>query len=86
MKLARIGWLPYNGGLEERENMTLAEWSKSAGVTPIIPKQFNSRVIPDTKQIADVRTWLWDLSDYVVSSVSGGSIWLMPRNVIVEQK
>lgn len=65
--------------------MTLRQWCVSAGVTPIIPKHFNSRVIPDTNQIAPMRTRLWDLSDYLVSSVTGGSIWLVPRNTIVEQ-
>lgn len=25
------------------------------------------------------RTYAWDLADYVVSSVSGGSLWFLPR-------
>lgn len=36
-------------------------------------------VVPDTDAIRQVRTSLWSLEDYRVSSVSGGTIWLIPR-------
>jgi hypothetical protein len=26
-----------------------------------------------------IRTWAWDLDDYLVSSVQAGSIWFVPR-------
>jgi hypothetical protein len=36
-------------------------------------------VVPDCDAIRQIRTYLWNLSDYRVSSVTGGSIWLIPR-------
>jgi hypothetical protein len=62
--------------------MTLREWCSITGVRPIIPKHFNDRVVPDTAGIIDNRVDLWHLDDYVVSAVTGGSIWLHPRHVI----
>lgn len=36
-------------------------------------------VVPDDQTIAHVRTYLFRLDDYIVSSVTGGTIWLIPR-------
>ncbi len=63
--------------------MTLRDWYLNTGVRPIIPKHFNDRVVPDTAGIMDCRADLWHLDDYMVSAVTGGSIWLHPRHVIL---
>jgi hypothetical protein len=41
-----------------------------------------SKVVPDFEH--DNRWMLWRLTDYVVTSVSGGSIWLSPRRAETE--
>lgn len=61
--------------------ITLAEWLKWPGPskhTPVIDHP-PSIGIHDTRDIDQDRTWLFALSDYPVSSVSGGVIWLLPR-------
>lgn len=62
--------------------MTLNEWSEIADRKPYqtlaLPNVF---WIPDTIQLQDsgMRSLLWSLSDYLVSSVTGGTIWLVKR-------
>jgi hypothetical protein len=62
--------------------MTLKQWLKNPGAsdyTPIL-SHAPSVGIHDTRAIDQVRTYLWGLSDYWVSSVTGGVIWLMPKD------
>jgi hypothetical protein len=65
--------------------MTLQEWAKGQPVAVTRHhKYFNSFWVPDAANLVD-RGAAWGLSDYVVSSVTGGTIWFSPRNPIVEQ-
>lgn len=59
---------------------TLEKWFKAlgAGVSPIMTHA-PCVGIHDTRAIEKVRTYLWDLCDYYVSSVAAGVIWLLPR-------
>lgn len=60
--------------------MTLAQWLKGIGSNAYAPIVTGPGVgIHDTPHIAYTRTYLWDLSDYYVSSVQAGVIWLLPR-------
>ncbi len=63
--------------------MTLAQWAKFTGKVVHDHKHSD---ITGAKWVADYygepeeyRADLWRLEDYVVSSVLGGSIWLVPR-------
>ncbi len=66
--------------------MTLQEWSIrfdrviNSGKNGAfwLPDSFSFVEIQETK----ARNELWNLSDYIVSSVSGGTIWLIPHNEI----
>ncbi len=60
---------------------TLAQWSKQTGILPTHPtteRQAVSVVI-EPSELNPLYNKLWDLSDYVVSSVSGIVVWLTPR-------
>jgi hypothetical protein len=57
--------------------MTLAQWARGNGAT--VHTHGNAVWVVDDRRIEHARTQLWDLTDYVVSSVSGGSVWLVPR-------
>lgn len=64
--------------------LTLAQWLDSVDrpgfAAHIAAKRINGAVyIPDCTHIEHMRTYLWSLSDYLVSSVSGGSVVLIPR-------
>ena len=64
--------------------MTLKEWEKLADRTAFKLHNYdNGLFIPDTIGLQDsgLRPLLWQLSDYVVSSVTGGTIWLSIRRV-----
>ena len=53
--------------------MTLFQWSEVNNV--FVVSRGAARLVPQT-----VGNWeLWKLKDYLVSTVSGGTIWLMPR-------
>ncbi len=61
--------------------MTLEEWLKDS---PVVGRMMpnGEYALPDVLSGAEHRTRAWDLhhlSDYVVTSVIGGSIWLVPR-------
>ena len=59
--------------------MTLAQWLKGIGSNAYSPIVTGPGVgIHDTSHIEHTRTYLWDLSDYYVSSVQAGVIWLLP--------
>jgi hypothetical protein len=63
--------------------MTLEQWRNSYethSTGRFHPK--GAYVRPDSSDIEHGRTWLWALSDYLVSSVTGGSIWLVPRQEV----
>ncbi len=61
--------------------MKLDQWLKNPGADKYAPiiKANGCVGIHDVGPIEQVRTYLWDLSDYFVSSVSGGVIWLVPK-------
>lgn len=62
--------------------MTLQKWANGIGMHGVtVGEKGDARYIVDTREIEHSRTWLWDLEDYIVSSVSGGTIWLIPRVV-----
>jgi hypothetical protein len=57
---------------------TLREWLRAwTTVRPII-SHIPLVGIHDVKAIEHGRTWLFDLQDYRVQSISGGVIWLAP--------
>jgi hypothetical protein len=60
--------------------MTLAEWSEWADV-PVRVKG-EARLVADAETRGMCRTSLWHLDDYLVSSVSAGTIWLTPRQAV----
>lgn len=61
--------------------MTLEQWLKNPGADKLRPiiDHAPSIGIHDTRAIEHVRTYLWDLSDYRVSSVQAGVVWLTPK-------
>ncbi len=64
--------------------MTLDKWLKQPGADKYEPFRANAGYvgIADVPAIGHVRTYLWDLSDYRVSSVQAGVIWLVPKKVV----
>lgn len=60
------------------ETLTLAQWLEG---WPYRGRQFGeySFAVPDSAHDERYRSQAWRLSDYLVSSVSGGSIWFFPR-------
>lgn len=58
--------------------MTLAGWAEQSKYAP---KHWKNGVytVPQVEP-EDSQRLLWRLSDYLVSSVTGGSIWLIPRH------
>jgi len=66
---------------------TLSEWHKSAGpkAERLIESHLPSIGVHDTRNIDHVRTFLWALSDYHVSTVSGGVIWLVPTKAFEDR-
>jgi hypothetical protein len=60
--------------------MTLAEWAKGWPYVVRPLKDGDTAVFtPDSAHDEAYRAKAWHLSDYRVSSVSGGSIWFIPR-------
>ena len=62
--------------------MTLREWENLADRHAfILQGKDKAYWIPDTIGLQDsgLRPLLWRLSDYLVSSITGGTIWLVPR-------
>lgn len=61
--------------------ITLAQWLKNTRAVPVSDSRHLPAIgIRDDRTIDHDRTWLWALSDYRVTSVSGGTIWLMPKS------
>jgi len=57
--------------------MTLAQWLEKS---PVVGKVYDKGVYTIPDQLPDdLRRELWNLSDYRVSSVTGGSIWLTKK-------
>jgi hypothetical protein len=75
-----------DGGHEKKaqSSMTLDEWVKLSPIKPI--QRGEAIVVPDSSLINDIRPQLWNLSDYFVSSVQGGAIWLIPNSLGSEKK
>src|SRR5688500_11101767 len=74
----RARGLGASGGEGEGERMTLQEWSDKTGVL-VKTHESGAKVIPQVC-IPDEEHWrLWKLTDYAVSSVTGGSVWLVKR-------
>lgn len=64
--------------------MTLAQWAEKQSIrVQRHPKYFNSFWCPDVASLVD-RHKAWPLEDYLVSSITGGSIWFSPRYPIRE--
>lgn len=72
--------------------MTLQEWSAEFGLSavPFVPRNnetgqvsgppTGAMLVSDAWSFTGRSKWLlYHLSDYVVSSVTGGTIWLIPR-------
>jgi hypothetical protein len=57
--------------------MTLKEWSERYGID--MREKDGAHWVPDTFTGHEARWTLWSLSDMTVSSVTGGTIWLVPR-------
>jgi hypothetical protein len=58
--------------------MTLREWCKRADVLMTEPTTECGAVSLVLDQASELRTGLWHLDDYLVSSVSGPVVWLVP--------
>lgn len=58
--------------------MTLAEWAEK---WPYLVREHPSGAMhtPDTTIATTVRSLAWQLTDYRVSSVAGGTIWFTKR-------
>ncbi|OFV89548.1 MAG: hypothetical protein A3J75_05065 [Acidobacteria bacterium RBG_16_68_9] len=54
--------------------MTLREWSEKYGID-----MRGAFWVPDTFTREATRAELWSLTDYTVSSVVGGVVWLVKR-------
>lgn len=59
--------------------MTLAQFLESWPENPISDSR-HAPAIGIADRIDSRRPQLWALSDYRVTSVSGGTIWLMPKS------
>ena len=58
--------------------MTLAEWESMQPVTVGHHGRHGTRFVPDVAALVD-RSAAWRLTDYAVSSVTAGTIWLVRR-------
>lgn len=58
--------------------MKLSEWLRQTNAIRHFGDN-GATGVSDTPQIGVWRVDLWHLSDYVVTSVSGGVVWLAPR-------
>jgi hypothetical protein len=68
--------------MDGKTTVTLNHWLNWPGPDRYRPIMDHAPAIGihDVPAIAHDRTWLWALTDYRVSSVSGGVIWLIPRS------
>jgi len=71
-----------------KHSMTLAEWQVEAPHVHVADHKSGTKVIaqaqilrpgPYVLAISKLEVQLWRLSDWTVSSVTGGSIWLTPK-------
>jgi hypothetical protein len=57
--------------------VNLTEWLERSTVAPHY--HLGGAVsVPDVITNQPIRRWLWQLDDYRVSSIIGGSVWLVP--------
>ena len=59
--------------------MTLKQWSDTHNITVFYHEKNQQYWLPDAIWPSLVRTKLFHLEDYVVSAVTGGSIWFVKR-------
>lgn len=61
--------------------MTLAQWCKVAGVLPTHPTTERGAVsvCVTLDHQSELCHDLWHLADYLVSSISGPVVWMLPR-------
>lgn len=70
-------------------NASAQSFGNTRGAVPFVPTDASTGrasgpptgayVVPDCDAIRQIRTYLFALDDYRVSSVTGGSIWLIPK-------
>jgi hypothetical protein len=63
--------------LNEHSEMTLSDWQDAYGRHAHVGPNPQTYYVPDF--IGPGRAEIFDLADFVVTSISGGSIWLMQR-------
>jgi hypothetical protein len=59
--------------------MTLAEWTEKSPIVPQLHKDGFSVWVAYLGSSDPIYRELWRLSDYRVTSVAAGSIWLVPK-------
>jgi hypothetical protein len=65
--------------MKTNDIITLAEWCTRTQVLPTHPTTERGAVSVVLDHTHPGRSDLWHLADYVVSSVSGVVVWLLPR-------
>lgn len=75
-RFANGGYLCYPEESAGKDKMSLQEWSNRFNV-PVGVHATGSRYVPD--EYREGRAFLWCLTDYIVSSVTAGTIWLIQR-------
>ncbi len=68
--------------MDGKTTITLEQWLRFPGPSKYRPILDHAPAvgIHDVRAIDQDRTWLWALSDYHVSSVVAGVIWLTPKS------
>ena len=66
------------GAYHTGEHLTLADWARTARYRPQHLSS-GAACVSDCGEAEDHRRKLWRLADYRVTSVTGGTIWLMSR-------
>lgn len=67
--------------------MTLEEWTETNQIrAKVFDKPGYLKMMTVGDRSYPNRSELWNLSDYVVTSVEGGSIWLAPKALKEEMK
>jgi hypothetical protein len=66
--------------------MTLKEWREDS--SEVLPYYGNhgSVAIPETGRTEEKRAQLWNLTDYRVVGVVGGSIWMLEKPIHLVEK
>lgn len=61
--------------------MTLTEWAKKPEVKHKLVYAGLEMGVHDVNSIQPIRYELWNLTDYFVSAVQAGMIWLVPKDI-----